>query len=76
MARFLLGILIGVGGTLAWQSHGEEAKRIVGPWVAETVTSHAPSVAWALPSWAKPPQDDAGGQTGSTPTRRVPVHWR
>ena len=63
MARVLLGVLIGVGGTLAWQSHGEEAKRIVRPWVPEIVMSHAPSVAWVLSSWTKSRQSDAQGHT-------------
>jgi hypothetical protein len=55
MARFLLAVLIGIGLTLAWQSYGEGAKQIVGPWVSETITSKAPSLAWLLPQGTKPP---------------------
>ena len=50
MARFLLAVLMGVGLTLAWQSQGEEAKRIVLAWATDVVTSNAPSLAWLLPS--------------------------
>lgn len=41
LARFFIAVLIGVGGTLAWQSHGDEAKELVRTW--------APSMAWLLP---------------------------
>jgi TolA-binding protein len=40
--RWITAVLIGVGGTLAWQSHGEEAKEMVRTW--------APSLAWLLPA--------------------------
>jgi len=40
LARFFLVVLIGVGGTLAWQ-HGDE--------VAEMVRTWAPSLGWLLP---------------------------
>jgi hypothetical protein len=46
MARFLLAVLIGIGATLAWQTYGDEAKQIVGPWATEMVRSRAPSL-WA-----------------------------
>ena len=39
-ARFFLAILIGVGGTLAWQ-HGDEVAELVRTWV--------PSLSWQLP---------------------------
>jgi len=67
MARLLVGVLIGVGATLAWQSHNDQAKEIVGPWAAETVMTHAPSLVWLLPDWTKPPSLDS-----RTPTRQVP----
>src|SRR6266705_6612784 len=38
LARFFLAVFIGVGGTLAWQSYGDE---IVRAW--------APSLDWLLP---------------------------
>jgi hypothetical protein len=40
LARFFLAILIGVGGTLAWQ-HGDELAEFARAWV--------PSLAWLLP---------------------------
>ena len=40
-ARFFITALIGAGCTLAWQSHGEDAKRMVAIW--------APSLSWLLP---------------------------
>jgi hypothetical protein len=42
LARFCAAVLIGMGFTLAWQSHGEDAKDIVRTW--------APSLAWLLPA--------------------------
>jgi hypothetical protein len=41
LARLFIAVLIGVGVTLAWQSHGDEAK--------EMVRTRAPSLAWLLP---------------------------
>ena len=53
LARFFIAVLIGVGVTLAWQSHGDEAKEMVRTW--------APSLAWLLPvSATKSPPDDQG----------------
>jgi len=46
LARFFIAVVIGVGATLAWQSHGEE---LVGTW--------APSLAWLLPVSMKSPPD-------------------
>jgi hypothetical protein len=40
LARFVFAVLIGVGGTLAWQ-HGDEAAEFVRTWV--------PSLGWLLP---------------------------
>jgi hypothetical protein len=39
--RFVVTILIGVGGTLAWQSYGDIAR--------EMVVAQAPTLAWLLP---------------------------
>ncbi len=39
--RFFITVLIGVGGTLAWQSHGDSAR--------EMVVARAPTLAWLLP---------------------------
>lgn len=33
VSRFFLILLLGVGGTLAWQSHGNEAKEMLRTWV-------------------------------------------
>ena len=40
LTRFFIAVLIGVGGTLAWQSHGDEAR--------EMVIARAPTLAWLL----------------------------
>ena len=40
LTRFLIAVLIGVGGTLAWQSHGDAAR--------EMVVSRVPTLAWLL----------------------------
>ena len=52
--RLAFAILLGVVGTLSWQSHGEEAKA--------TIRSWAPSLAWLLPSSTASPLD---GQTSA-----------
>jgi hypothetical protein len=49
-ARYFIVFLFGIGLTLAWQSHGDEAM--------EMVRTEVPSVAWLLPvSTAKPSLD-------------------
>ncbi len=40
LTRFFIAVLIGVGGTLAWQSHGDAAR--------EMVIARAPTLAWLL----------------------------
>jgi hypothetical protein len=40
LTRFSIAVLIGIGGTLAWQSHGDEAKEAIRTW--------APSLGWLL----------------------------
>jgi len=40
LARFFIAVFIGVGGTLAWQSHGDSAK--------EMVIARVPALAWLL----------------------------
>ena len=48
LARFFIAVLIGVGGTLAWQSNGDAAR--------EMVVARAPTLAWLLAvSTTKPP---------------------
>jgi hypothetical protein len=42
LARFFLPLFIGVGGTLAWQSYGDEAKEMLRTW--------APSLGWLVPA--------------------------
>jgi len=75
MARVLLAVLIGIGLAFAWQSYGEEAKQIVGPWARDTITSQAPALASLLPSSTEPPPhlDAAAKQTGSSPVRELPA---
>ena len=47
-ARYSIVFLIGIGVTLAWQSYGDEAMKMV--------KTEAPSLAWLLPvATAKPP---------------------
>jgi len=41
LTRFIVTVLIGVGGTLAWQSYGDAAKTMV--------AAHSPALAWLLP---------------------------
>jgi hypothetical protein len=41
LTRFVLAILIGVGATLAWQSYGDEARKVV--------IDQAPALGWLLP---------------------------
>jgi hypothetical protein len=50
LTRFLIAVLIGVGGTLAWQSHSDAAR--------EMVVSRVPTLAWLLSvSTTKPPAE-------------------
>ena len=51
LARFFIAVLIGAGATLAWQSYGDEAMKVV--------RAEAPSLAFLLPvSTAKALPDD------------------
>jgi hypothetical protein len=57
--RFLLAVLVGVGGTLGWQSYGEQM-----------LAAHAPTLAWLFSiSASKPPSAAA---TASDTTRVAP----
>ena len=47
--RLVFAILLGVVGTLAWQSHGEEAKATIRTW--------APSLVWLFPALKAAPFD-------------------
>ena len=59
LARFFIAVLIGVGATLAWQSHGDEAREMVRTW--------APSLVWLLPvSTTKSPADDQGATAATS----------
>jgi hypothetical protein len=40
LTRFTIAVLIGVGGTLAWESHGDAAR--------EMIIAQAPTLAWLL----------------------------
>jgi hypothetical protein len=40
LARFIIAVLIGIGATLAWQSHGDAAR--------EMVVARVPSLGWLL----------------------------
>ena|SRR6516165_9726247 len=41
LTRFFIAVLIGVGATLAWQSHGDAAREMLQAW--------SPTLAWLLP---------------------------
>jgi len=57
--RYLVGILIGVAATLAWQSYGESAKQIIATrapelgWSPDAKQMIATSIQWI--GWTKPP---------------------
>jgi hypothetical protein len=56
--RYSIVLLIGIGGTSAWQSYGDEAMEIA--------RTEVPSLAWLLPiSTAKPAPDDHGSTTAA-----------
>ncbi len=60
LARFFLPALIGIGATLAWQSHANEAKEMLRAW--------APSLGWLLPVATKPPSETmVSGQNAVLP---------
>jgi hypothetical protein len=60
LAWFLVAVLIGVGGTLAWQSYGDEAKQMV--------VARAPSLGWLLSvSTTSPPDRRAPIQDAAIP---------
>ncbi len=64
-ARFFVAVLIGVGGTLAWQSYGDEAKQMV--------ATRAPSLGWLLSvstTSPRPMRDAANPQ--SAPVAQIP----
>ena len=61
LTRFFIAVLIGVGGTLAWQSHGDAAREIM--------IARAPTLAWLLSvSMTKPP---AVAATSPEPMRQL-----
>jgi hypothetical protein len=72
MVRLLLAVLIGVGATLAWQSHGDQFKQMVGPWAAEMVMTQAPSLVWLLPNWTKSPSEVSPTMTPQVPDAAIP----
>jgi hypothetical protein len=55
VTRFSIAVLIGIGATLAWQSHGDEAKETIRTWV--------PSLAWLIAVSA--PKSSAAAATAS-----------
>jgi hypothetical protein len=63
LARLFIAVLIGVGVTLAWQSHGDEAKEIV--------RTQAPSLAWLLPVSTTKTVPDALGSSAATSAELV-----
>ena len=72
--RYLVAICIGVAGTLAWQSYGEEAK--------QTIATRAPELGWSpevrqmIASWTKPlagPENTAARPAASESRQAPPV---
>ncbi|HEY6860880.1 MAG TPA: hypothetical protein VI358_13955 [Pseudolabrys sp.] len=63
LARLFVAVLIGVGVTLAWQSHGDEAKEMVRTW--------APSLAWLLPVSTTKSVPDGLGASAATSAELV-----
>jgi hypothetical protein len=69
VTRFFIAVLIGVGATLAWQSHGDDAKQIVRTW--------APSLAWLLPvSSTTSPSDGPVSAQNAALLQSAPVTQR
>jgi hypothetical protein len=72
--RYLVAICVGVAGTLAWQSYGEEAK--------QTIATRAPELGWSpevrqmIASWTKPlagPENIAARPAASESRQAAPV---
>jgi len=72
--RYLVAICVGVAGTLAWQSYGEEAK--------QTIATKAPELGWSpevrqmIASWTKPlagPENTAARPAASESRQAAPV---
>jgi len=64
VGRFTIAVLIGIAGTLAWQSHGEEA--------VEIVRTEVPSLAWLLPvSTATPTPDGQASAAAVVPSAEL-----
>jgi hypothetical protein len=63
LASFFIAVFIGAGVTLAWQSHGDEAKEMVRTW--------APSLAWLLPISTTESPPDAQGSAAATSAELV-----
>jgi hypothetical protein len=65
LTRFFIAVLIGVGATLAWQSHGDDAKQIVRTW--------APSLGWLLPVSTTTSPDGPGSSQNAALPQSAPV---
>lgn len=63
LARLCIAVLVGVGVTLAWQSHGDEAKEMVRTW--------APSLARLLPVSMTKSAPDGQRSAAATSTELV-----
>lgn len=61
LGRFCAAVLIGVGLTLAWQTHAEQ--------INEAVTSWVPSLAWLLPEQS--PKQPAEAAVSSEVTQQI-----
>ena len=79
VARFCIAILIGVGATLAWQSHGDQAGEIIKAWAAPlglrwaaSATNSAPEITLAGAQTAVPVQAAAQDVPQSRPGPQNP----
>jgi hypothetical protein len=65
VARFSIAVLIGIGATVAWQSHGNKAKETIGAW--------APALGWLSPVSTQPPSDNLVAPQSSVTSQSAPA---
>jgi hypothetical protein len=65
VSRFSVAVLIGIGGTLAWQAYGEEAK--------EMAVARAPSLGWWLSAPRKKPAAAAAATSPDLTQQLAPL---
>ena len=65
--RYLIAIGIGIGGTLTWQAHGDDAKQMVADWAAQ----RGWSLSWLLDGDGAKPSPLAGPTIAAGPGQPV-----